>query len=96
MRVLKGGGHVQQQNVANTPWADATIGREPGKGVMRELEGRSVSGTFTAQGVANIYTHARSGRLRQLGVNTGPGMPQPSDGQTGRITCPGKSRNEEE
>jgi hypothetical protein len=41
--------------VANTLWAYATMGREPGAGVMRVLEGRAeaVAGTFNAQEVAN-------------------------------------------
>jgi hypothetical protein len=40
--------------VANTLWAYATMGREPGAGLMRALEGRAeaVAGTFNAQGVA--------------------------------------------
>ena len=33
------GGHVQLANVANTLWAYATMGREPGAVVMRELDG---------------------------------------------------------
>jgi hypothetical protein len=41
--------------VANTLWAYATMGREPGAGVMREVEGRAeaLAGTFNAQDVAN-------------------------------------------
>ena len=31
-------GTFDTQNVANTLWAYATMGREPGAGVMRELE----------------------------------------------------------
>ena len=40
---------------ANTLWAYATMGREPGAGVMREPEGRAeaVAGTFNAQEVTN-------------------------------------------
>ena len=36
-------------------WAYATIGREPGAGLMGVLEGRAeaVAGTFNAQNVAN-------------------------------------------
>ena len=36
-------------------WAYATMGREAGAGVMRELEGRAeaLAGSFNAQGVAN-------------------------------------------
>jgi len=38
-----------------TLWAYATMGREPGAGVMRGLEGRAeaLAGTFNAQHVAN-------------------------------------------
>ena len=48
-------GTFNAQEVANTLWAYATMGREPGAGLMRELEGRAeaLAGTFNAQGVAN-------------------------------------------
>ena len=48
-------GTFKAQNVANTLWAYATMGREPGAGVMRELEGRAeaLAGTFNAQDVVN-------------------------------------------
>ena len=48
-------GTFKAQGVANTLWAYATMGREPGAGVMRGLEGRaeSLAGTFNAQHVAN-------------------------------------------
>jgi hypothetical protein len=41
--------------VANTLWAYATMGREPGAGVMRVLEGRAeaLADTFNARNVAN-------------------------------------------
>ncbi len=44
-------GTFNAQAVANTLWAYATIGREPGLGLMRELDGRSerLAGTFKAQ-----------------------------------------------
>jgi len=44
-------GTFNAQAVANTLWAYATIGREPGPGLMRELDGRSerLAGTFKAQ-----------------------------------------------
>ena len=47
-------GTFNAQKVANTLWAYATMGREPGEGMMRKLEGRAeaLAGTFTAQGVA--------------------------------------------
>ena len=39
----------------NTLWAYPTLGREPGAGLMRALEGRAeaLAGTFIAQEVAN-------------------------------------------
>jgi hypothetical protein len=48
-------GTFNAQDVANTLWAYATIGRAPGSVLMRELEGRAeaVAGTFKAQEVAN-------------------------------------------
>ncbi len=48
-------GTFNAQAVANTLWAYATMGREPGAGLMSELEGRAeaLAGTFNAQGVAN-------------------------------------------
>ena len=41
--------------MANTLWAYATMGREPGEGMMRGLERRAeaLAGTFNAQNVAN-------------------------------------------
>ena len=53
------------QNLANTLWAYATMGRAPGTGVMRELEGRAeaVAGSFNAQDVANtLWAYATMGR----------------------------------
>jgi hypothetical protein len=43
-------GTFNAQGVANTLWAHAMV-REPGAGLMRELEGRAelVAGTFNAQ-----------------------------------------------
>ena len=48
-------GTFNAQGVANTLWAYARMGQEPGAGLMGELEGRAeaVAGTLTAQGVAN-------------------------------------------
>ena len=48
-------GTFKAQGVASTLWACATMGREPGAGLMSELEGRAeaLAGTFNAQGVAN-------------------------------------------
>jgi len=54
----------KSQDVANTLWAYATMGREPGAGLMRELEGRAeaLAGTFTAQNVANtLWAYATWG-----------------------------------
>ena len=54
MRELEGraealAGLFNAQDVANTLWAYATMGREPGAGMMRELEGRAeaLAGTFS-------------------------------------------------
>ncbi len=48
-------GTFNAQNVANTLWAYAKMGREPRAGMMRVLEGRAetLAGTFNAQNVAN-------------------------------------------
>jgi len=68
--------------VANTLWAYATMGREPGAGLMRELEGRaeSLAGCFNAQDVANtlwaacvivlLFAPGQVRRLWQCLVNT--------------------------
>jgi hypothetical protein len=58
-------GTFKAQGVANTLWAYATMGREPGAGVMKALEGRSeaVAGTFNTQEVANtLWAYATMGR----------------------------------
>jgi hypothetical protein len=70
MRVLEGraeavAGTFKAQEVANTLWAYATMGWEPGAGVMRVLEGRAeaLAGTFNAQNVANtLWAYATMGR----------------------------------
>ena len=48
-------GTFNAQGVTNTLWAYATMGREPGAGLKRELEGRAeaMAGTFNAHNVAN-------------------------------------------
>ncbi len=48
-------GTFNAQEVANTLWAYATMGREPGAGKMRGLDRQvdAVAGTFNAQDVAN-------------------------------------------
>jgi hypothetical protein len=59
-------GTFNAQDVANTLWAYATIGREPGAGLMmRALEGRAeaLEGTFKAQDVAiTLWACATTGR----------------------------------
>ena len=59
-------GTFKAQEVANTLWAYATMGREPGAVVMRELEGQAeaLAGTFTTQ-----QTHC--GRMRRWGGSPG-------------------------
>ena len=55
---------MKAQDVANTLWAYATMGREPGAGLMRKLEGRAeaLAGTFNAQDVANtLWAYATMG-----------------------------------
>ena len=49
------GGTFSAQRVANTLWAYATMGREPGAGVMRVLAGRAeaLAGTLNAQDLSN-------------------------------------------
>ncbi len=37
-------GTFNTQEVANTLWANATMGRDPGEGLMRDLEGRGGGG----------------------------------------------------
>ena len=67
-------GTFNVQNVANTLWAYATMGREPGAGMMRELEGRAeaLAGTFSAQGVANtLWAYATMGREPGAGLMRG-------------------------
>ena len=48
------------QAVANTRWAYATMGREPGAGLLRVLEGRAeaLADTFNTQEVANTLCRA--------------------------------------
>jgi hypothetical protein len=65
MRGLEGreeelAGTFNAQDVANTLWAFAKMGREPGAGLMRVLEGRTeaVAGTFNQQSVANTLWNA--------------------------------------
>jgi hypothetical protein len=71
MRELEGqaeapAGTFTTQNVANTLWAYATVGREPGAGMLMGLEGRAeaLTETFTTQ-----QTHC--GRMRRWGGSPG-------------------------
>jgi hypothetical protein len=64
-------GTFNAQHVGSTLWAYATMGREPGAGMMRELEGRAeaVAGTFNAQHVANtLWAYATMGREPGAGM----------------------------
>ena len=64
-------GTFNAQAVANTLWAYAKMGREPGSGLMRELEGRAeaVAGTFNAQDDANtLWAYATMGRKPGAGM----------------------------
>ena len=64
-------GTFTPQELANTMCAYATMGREPGAGVMRELEGRAeaLAGTFNPQDVANtLWAYATMGREPGAGV----------------------------
>jgi hypothetical protein len=49
------------QDVANTLWAYATMGREPGAGMMRGLEGRAEAVAGTLLKLSTLcYAHAAS------------------------------------
>jgi hypothetical protein len=64
-------GTFNEQGVANTLWAYATMGRSPGAGVMRVMEGRAeaLAGTFNEQGVVNtLWAYATMGRSPGAGV----------------------------
>jgi hypothetical protein len=67
MRRLEGraealAGTFNAQAVANTLWAYAMMGREPGEGSRRELEGR-LAGTMNAQDEVNtLWAYATMGR----------------------------------
>jgi len=70
MRELEGraeaiAGTLTAQDVANTLWAYATMGCQPGAGLMRELEGRAeaIADTFKSQDVANtLWAYATMGQ----------------------------------
>jgi hypothetical protein len=58
-------GRFNAQNVANTVWAYATMGRQPGADLLMVLEGRAeaIAGMFNAQNVANtLWAYATMGR----------------------------------
>ena len=60
-----GGISEHEQDVTNTLWAYATMGREPGEGPMRALEegARRLAGSFQAQGLTNtLWAYAKMGR----------------------------------
>jgi hypothetical protein len=67
-------GEFNSQNVANTLWAYATMGRQPGERLMGMLEGRAeaISGEFKPQAVANTLwayaTMARKPGERLMGL----------------------------
>ena len=62
-------GTFKAQEVANTLWAYATMGRVPEEGLMGKLEGRAeaLAGTFKAQDVANTMW-ARATMAREPGA----------------------------
>ena len=67
-------GPFKAQEVANTLWAYARMGREPGAGAMRELEGRAeaLAGTFIAKNVANtLWAYATMGQEPGAGLMSG-------------------------
>ena len=67
-------GTFKAQEVANTLWAYARMGRAPWAGLMRELEGgaEALSRTFNAQDVANtLWAYATMGREPGAGVMRG-------------------------
>ena len=77
MRELEGrtealAGTFKAQDVTNSLWAYATMGREPGAGLMmKQLERRAevVAGTFNAQDVANtLWAYATMGRAPGAGL----------------------------
>ena len=77
MRELEGlaeavAGTFNTQDVANTLWAYATMGREPGAGLMRELEGRaehSARATLSSRGDALASSeHSARATLSPRGI----------------------------
>ncbi len=64
-------GTFNTQDVANTLWAYATMGREAGAGMMRDLEVRAeaLAGTFNTQDVVNtLWANATMGQKPGAGV----------------------------
>jgi len=64
-------GWFTAQEVANTLWANATMGREPRAGMRLVLEGRAetLAGTFNAQNVGNtLWAYATMGRAPGAGL----------------------------
>jgi hypothetical protein len=71
-------GSLNAQGVANMLWAYATMGREPGAGVMRELEGRAeaLAGSFKAQEVTNsLWAYVT------MGLEPGAGLMKELEGR---------------
>ena len=70
-RALETAGEFNSQNVANTLWAYASLGRDPGKGLLHALERRALetAGEFNSQEVANtLWAYARMGREPGEGI----------------------------
>ncbi len=74
-------GEFNSQDVANTLWAFATMGRKPGEWMMGQLERRAeaISGEFNSQDVANTrgkcaFSHAPFGCSQQFCLLFGLGM----------------------
>ena len=68
------GRHVQGAGSVHMRWANATMGREHGAGVMRVLERKAeaVAGTFNAQDVANtLWAYAASNAMVAVSVAYG-------------------------
>ena len=61
-------GTFNAQGVANTLWACATMGREPGAGLMRELEGRARRWRASSR---RRTLQKRCGRTRRWGGSPG-------------------------
>ena len=68
---VAGRGDFNAQNVAITMWAYATMGREPGKELVKALEERAeeLAGSFQAQNMSNtLWAYATMGRVPGEGL----------------------------